>query len=263
VDNLLVAGVLGPTSMSFYSIAWNASRVPIGICAKAISFVLVPTFAHLSDDPKRAQRGLRESLRLLYLTLAPFCAILLVSAPSLIIVLFGAKWLPLVPCLRVMCFTILVGPLLDTSYALLISQGRAQFAALGTSIRIGLLILILQPMAIRWGLLGAAYADLITSVALTVALHLTARVSTGQMEWRLTSALALPLLAASCAGLLAWKVGIYWPTGLIRLVGEAGCVLIVYPMVISLFGGRDRLSNLTTLISNGLRRTTMGAESHA
>jgi hypothetical protein len=39
------------------------SRALSAFGAKAISFVLVPTFEHLRDDPKRAQRSIRDSLR--------------------------------------------------------------------------------------------------------------------------------------------------------------------------------------------------------
>ncbi|HET8676580.1 MAG TPA: oligosaccharide flippase family protein, partial [Blastocatellia bacterium] len=132
VDNLMVAGAIGPAAMSFYSMAWNASRTPAHVFAKAISFVLVPTIARIQDDPERVQRGLRECLRHSYLLLAPVCALFFVSAPLLVTFVLGPKWLPVVPALRVMCFTVLVAPILFASTALLVGTGRAHMTGIAT-----------------------------------------------------------------------------------------------------------------------------------
>lgn len=259
VDNLLVAGVLGPTAMSFYSMAWNASRVPTGIFARAISSVLVPTLARIGDDTLRVQRAVRETLQHSYLLVTPICAVLFVTAPSLVAVVLGAKWLPIVPGLRVMCFTVLVGPMLDASYAVLISSGRAQLAALGTIVRIVLLVLTMQPFTHRWGIVGAAYSDMVSGLAQTVVFYLITKYSTRGIELGVFSALAVPITAAIVAGAFAWWGGGFLSNGLGRLLGEASFFFLAYPLTVAILGGKDRLSDLAVLLKGLFQRTSFAS----
>jgi len=259
VDNLMVAGAIGPAAMSFYSMAWNASRTPAHVFAKAISFVLVPTIARIQDDPERVQRGLRECLRHSYLLLAPVCALLFVSAPLLVTFVLGAKWLPLVPVLRIMCFTVLVAPILFASTALLVGTGRAHLTGIATLAHLITLIVFVPFMTTRWGLVGAAYADMGAAIILTTVLCIVARAATRQISWAFLSAPALPIVAALLSGLLAWNVGAYITRDSVRLIGEAGSILLGYPFIILVFGGRARLLDFTLLLRGVLRRRAQGA----
>ena len=261
-DNLLVAGAIGPTAMSFYSMAWNASRTPANVFARAINFVLVPTLARIQDEPDRVQKALRECLRHSYILLAPICAVLFVSAPRLVTYILGPKWLPLVPCLRIMCFTVLAIPVLFASNALLIGLGRAHLTGIATVIHILVLIAIIPPLSTGWGIVGAACGDLIAVTILTFTLCFTARLATRQVKWGLVSSLVVPVVAASSAGLLAWSAARYLPSELMRLVAEACLVLVGYFIFVILLGGKNRLFDLTTLLRGVFRRPTVAAELH-
>ncbi len=261
-DNLLVAGAIGPTAMSFYSMAWNASRTPANVFARAINFVLVPTLARIQDEPDRVQKALRECLRHSYILLAPICAVLFVSAPRLVTYILGPKWLPLVPCLRVMCFTVLAIPVLFASNALLVGLGRAHLIGIATVIHILVLIAIIPPLSSRWGIVGAACGDLIAVTILTFTLCFTARVATRHMKWSLISSLVVPVVAAFSAGLLAWSAAQYLPNDLMRLVAEACIVLVGYLFFVILLGGKSRLFDLTALLRGVFRRTTVAAQLH-
>jgi O-antigen/teichoic acid export membrane protein len=260
VDNLLVAGAIGPAAMSFYSMAWNASRTPANVFARAISFVLVPTIARIHEDRARVQRALRECLRHCYFLLTPVCAAIFVSAPLLVSFVLGPRWLPLVPCLRIMIITVLVAPFLHVANALLIGSGRAQLTGVGTVVHLAILIGLVPFFASRWGIVGAAYAEMTASVALTAALLVIAQRVTRQMNRSITSAVVLPIAASLCAGALAMTADAYVPSDLVRLIVELGLILICYPLLILLLGGRARLFDLTGLLRGVLRRQALAAE---
>src|SRR5215471_9984715 len=196
LDNLLVAGAMGPEFMSYYSTAWTASRTPTRVFSRAIISVLVPTFARIPDDPARIERGVRECLYYSYLVLAPICAILFVCAPDLVTTILGPKWTPAVPALRLMSITALVGPLLDSSNALLVGTGRAHLSGVASMVRIVGLLVLIQPMVHRWGVIGAAWGDLISSLACTITLFMIAQAVDRNVRWPVASALVLPLIAA-------------------------------------------------------------------
>jgi O-antigen/teichoic acid export membrane protein len=260
VDNLLVAGAIGPAAMSFYSMAWNASRTPANVFAKAISFVLVPTIARIHEDRDRVQRALRECLRHCYFLLTPVCAAIFVTAPLLVSFVLGSKWLPLVPCLRVMIITVLVAPFLYAANALLIGSGRAQFTGVGTVVHLAILLALVPVFTGRWGIVGAAYAEMAASLSLTAVLLVIAQRVTRQMNRSVTSAVVLPIATAFCAGALAWTVNAYVTPDLVRLIVQLGLIVVCYPLLILLLGGKARLFDLTVLLRGVLRRQVLAAE---
>lgn len=253
VDNVLVSGAIGPTAMSFYSMAWNGSRTPANVFGSTIGFVLVPTLARIQNEPARVQRAIRESLRHSYLLLAPACAALFVSAPLLVSYILGAKWLPIVPCLRVMCFTAAVIPILHACNALLVGFGRAHLTGISTAVHLITLVTLMPVLARNWNLLGAAYADLTAMLIMTVTLCVTAKIATRQFQWEILSVLALPLVAASLAAVLTWSIAGYILDDFVRLLGQVTSFLVSYLLFIIVLGGKATLFDLIALLRRGLR----------
>lgn len=263
VDNLLVAGMIGPAAMSFYSMAWNAARTPANVFARAINFVLVPTLARIQDEPLRVERALRECIRHSYLLLAPVCAVLFVSAPRLVEFVLGAKWLPLVPCLRVMSLTVFAIPILFTSGALLTAIGRAHLIGIATVVHLATLAALIPVLASRWGVVGAAFADLTATAIVTAVLFITAKLATKQINWGLASTMALPVAASIFAGFLSWFTGTWIANDAARLLIELALVVIGYLSFTIVFGGSRRLSDFVTLLRGASRRQNVAAESHS
>jgi polysaccharide transporter, PST family len=254
VDNLLVAGVLGPAAMSFYGMAWSASRIPMWILHQALGLVLVPTLARVRSDAERMERVILESLRHSYLLLAPACALLFVTADSLVVTVLGMKWLPVVSALQVMSVTVLVGPLVTTSNGLLVATDRGHLASLATGAQLVTLVLIVGPLAAWWGILGAALGDLVAAAVLTATLIALCRRSEPVVNcWTVSSAL-LPVVAALCAGSLAFSFPTELPPGLMRLAVQVGVSLAGYGVSIWLLGGRARLLELIEVMRNVTRR---------
>ena len=248
VDNLLVAGAIGPTAMSFYGMAWSASRMAPQILGQALGFVLVPALAQIQTDTKRVERALAESIRHSYLLVVPLSAALFVAAPSLVAVVLGAKWAPMVPCLRIMSITILAAPLVSASNAALVAAGRTHMtglASLGHLIVLGILIV---PLCRRWGILGAAYGDFCGVAVLTVTLCICTP-SIRRALKHLALGTLLPTLAAGViSGAAVWMAGAQVPDGILRLLAEGATMLGVYPAALWLVGGRTALSSLLSLV---------------
>ena len=261
VDNILVSGAIGPTAMSFYSMSWNGSRTPANLFGSTIGFVMIPTLARLQEQPARIQRAIRESLRHSYLLLAPACAILFVTAPLLVAYVLGAKWLPLVPCFRVMCITVIVTPILHACNSLLVSSGRAHLTGISTAVQLLALVTLIPVLARRWYLLGAAYGDLTATFIMTLVLAVTAGLATRQLKWNVLGVFALPIFAACLAGLLSWSIASYFSNELVRLVAQSITCLGAYVVFIIALGGRGELFDLVALLRGAGRKMSIVAES--
>jgi O-antigen/teichoic acid export membrane protein len=252
LNNLLVAGVLGPAAMSFYGMAWSASRIPVWVLSQALGVVLVPTLAHVRSDTYRMERVLRESIRHAYLLLTPACAMLFVTADSLVTTVLGAKWLPVVPALRVMSVSVLTAPLLIAFNGLLMAVDRGHLTGLATGAQLGTFVVLLVPLASRWGVVGAALGDLASTIVATVVLLVLCRVRVPEVRWDIVPAV-LPVVAAVTGGLLASSLSTGLAAGGMKIASEACVLMGGYLLIIWLLGGRGRLVELTGLVRDVVR----------
>jgi PST family polysaccharide transporter/lipopolysaccharide exporter len=256
VDNLLVAGVLGPAAMSFYGMAWSASRIPVWILSQALGPVLVPTLSHVRSDALQVERILRESLRHAYVLLVPTCAFLFVAAEPLVSAILGPRWLPVVPALRVMSVSILVAPLVVAINALFVATDRAHMTGLATAAQLATMVVFVVPLTVRWGVVGAAVGDLLSTAVLAGVFYALCRVGVPEVRWDVLQAAALPLLAVFPVGLLAWHLTPALPAGVVTLAGDACLLLVGYLAVISLLGGSGRVLGLAALVRDLVRSSS-------
>lgn len=254
LDNLLVSAAIGPASMSYYSMAWSGSRTPANVFGSTIGFVLVPTISRLQKEPSRVRRAVTESLKHSYILLSPICAILFVSAPLLVAWVLGSKWLPLVPCLRIMCFTVIAIPVLHACNALLVGAGRAHLTGIATTLHLVTLVATIPLFSRSWQLVGAAVGDLVSIAVLSTTLCVTTHIATGQIDRKIFSSLGVPLAAASLAGALSWRTGALVSASATRLAVEIGLVVIAYVFFVFLLGGRNRLNDLLEVVRGASRR---------
>ena len=96
-DNLLVSRFFGPGPAGMYNLAYNLADVPAIQIGEQIGDVLVPSFARL--DEARRPEALVRSVTLLALVVFPLAVGLGAVAPTLVRVVFDAKWLPMAPML--------------------------------------------------------------------------------------------------------------------------------------------------------------------
>jgi PST family polysaccharide transporter len=247
-DNMLVAGAIGETGMSIYSMAYNASRLPLNVLERVASSVFVPNLARIRDDAGRMQSAVDQALRHFYLAAVPVSTALLVSAPALVEVVLGARWLPLVPCLRVMCLGVIVAPTLYTAGAVIVALGRAQWIGMMSAALLLFQVLAIPPLTRRFGPLGAAFSDLASLTLLTAGVCRAATFASPTTRWRLGRCLGLPALAASCAGLLAWGGALVPVSRPLVLSIQLGIIALGYPLLLLAWGGGDRLQDFLSLL---------------
>lgn len=252
VDKVLVSGVLGPAAMSFYGMAWNASRFPAGVLAQSLRFSVVPAVARLQGERSSVERALAESLRHSMLLAAPLAALLFVTARSLVTVVLGERWLPVVPALRVMSFAVLTAPILEASATLLIGMGRAHLTAIASTATVAVLLVATPLLAARWGVVGAAYANLVSAIVLTATAAVTARVAFAGIRWLRPAVVAVPIVAATISAAAALALAGHRDAGLEQLSVETAVIAILYPLTLSLCGGREALVDLLVLVQRAL-----------
>lgn len=252
LDNLLVSSAVGPSVMSFYSMAWNTSRVASTVIGQSLQSVMIPAVARMQSQPGVIERGTREALRHAYLLLSPASAALLVVAPDIVEVVLGSKWLPMVPGLRIMCVTALASPMIGVSSALLVGLGRAHLTTFAAGSQLLVLVGMMIPLASRWGVVGAAFADLLGVAALTAVMCGLTRGHLVSLARMGAEAAAAPLIASLIAGLAAWGLGSRVDVQWARLAIELAAVALFYLLGVLTLGGRAQLTEVRHLVAKSL-----------
>lgn len=243
-DNLLVAGAIGETRMSFYSVAWNTSRLPLVVLDRMAAAVLTPTVARIRDDTARVQRALDQTLRYSYLVVGFAGGALFVTVPLFVEVALGPHWRPLVPCVRIMSLGCLVAPVQYASVVLLVSYGRAHWIGATSAMLLLFQVAAIPPVAQRWGSPGAALVDLAAVALVTTGLWWAARTALPDLQWRLRRPFSLSVVSALSVGLAAASVGVLPISPLQQLSVQIGVFCLGYPLVIALSGGRSHLEEV-------------------
>lgn len=259
LDNLLVAGSLGPTSAGFYAVAWNVARTPVNALSQVVYSVVIPVIAADRDHKDRVTQTLRYTVRFSYLLLSFGAAVFFFLGPVLVEGILGAKWRPLGPALRVMAFTILNAPIQFAASAFLMTTGRAHIIGLATSAHIAVEFLLIPPFARAWGVLGAGYADLVGTTLVTVACCAGVWLSAGPPRWLDFRAAFGTTLAALLATGSAVAIVPAAQTSAPAAVLALAASLVFFPILTAALGGLGSLKELAAA-ARGWRRGVRAGE---
>ena len=114
LDNLLIGKFFGPEPLAFYSRAYGLMLSPM-IVNSALANTVTSVFARLQHDKPRCGRlFMREFQRVISFVSFPSMTGLCLVAEPFVLTVYGEKWLPMVPILRVLA---LAGLLQGTSNA--------------------------------------------------------------------------------------------------------------------------------------------------
>lgn len=224
LDNILVGRYLGIQSLSYYSMAYRVLVIPVQMLGQTVNRVTFPTFARLSDDPKRLVATLTKATELLALAAVPAMGLVAVSSGELVRVVLGAEWAPTAPVLTILAIAGARETVLYITGALMRAKGagklilRYEIGATGLQLT-GIII------GLQFGLLGVAVGLTTAGFVLTVPLLIIQRHLSG-VKIRMQLVTILPAVHATL-----WAVGAYLLIGLIgwgdlpSLLGGAGAYL--------------------------------------
>ena len=132
VQLLLIGKVFGPADLGYYTRAYSTQQVPASVFQTIVSKVTFPMFSTIAHDRERLKAVMRKSLTTIGAVVMPMMVGLALLARPVVIVLFGAKWLPCVPYLRILALAGALWPLHVANLDVLWAAGRSRpFSARG------------------------------------------------------------------------------------------------------------------------------------
>ena len=202
VDYFVIGRVLGVRQVGFYSKAFEVMRMPQARVTRALNAVLFSAFSRVQNEPARVASGFRKAVLVTSLVSTPALVGLAVVAPEFVLLVLGAKWMPMVPPLQIMCFAGIVHAVDPYLVSVLTATGHVRTAAYR---RIGELLVLTAGVlvGVRYGMNGVAGAVVVVSVVVTLATSLLLP-RVGLRAWRDYLRPQWPaLFAAAVMGLVA------------------------------------------------------------
>jgi PST family polysaccharide transporter len=103
-DNLAIGKFLGAHALGIYARTYSLMLVPINNISAVLGQVMFPSLSRVQDDIPRFRRHYLIANRLIALVTFPLMAGLAILAGPFVTVVFGPKWIEVIPLLRVLSF---------------------------------------------------------------------------------------------------------------------------------------------------------------
>lgn len=239
LDDLWTNLRLGDAALGYYSRAFRFATYPRIILADPIAVVTTGVYAELKGDRLRLSQAFFRVNALLARSGFFLAGWLALTAPQLILVVLGEKWLPMLPAFRLMLIYTLGDPVKLTVASVLVASGTPEQTAWARSAQMLTLIAGLLLLGPRYGIVGVALAvDAMLVVGLTMLLTF-ARRHVDFSALRLFGAPAVALLVGLTFGIAAGSFSRFAIYNLALVVLQTAVYVLGYAITLLVLERRE------------------------
>ncbi|MEN1927997.1 lipopolysaccharide biosynthesis protein [Luteimonas sp. MJ250] len=146
LDSVMIGKVWGTEQLGYYDRAYFLMLLPSMLATGALANLMVPSLSALQDERERFGDAYRRALRMVAFVGCPMAAGLALVAPEAVRLVYGEKWLPVVPILVWLSLAGITQPIYNTTGWLFTAAGKAKLYFAVT-----LLNAIALTIAFYWG----------------------------------------------------------------------------------------------------------------
>ena len=157
VDRLLVGRFAGAGALGVYTVARRIDAIAGEVLVVGLQKIVVPVFARVQNERSALLRGLFRAHRLIAFIVLPAFVGIALTAPKLVPLLLGPKWLEAIPVVQAATLPSLMAALGFFLGNIITAIGRAGLR-LAISIVHALVATVLVLTALRWGPAAVALA---------------------------------------------------------------------------------------------------------
>ncbi len=227
-DGVVIGKVLGAATLGLYNNAMALAQLLSTQIHQLVGRVMFPAYVRLDQEPSQKAAFL-QNVKTIGVLAIPFSMSLIVFAPGLIRIVYGPRWLPAAPALRVLGLYGLLRSLLSIITPLLMARNR-QRAMMIAGLLQALMVVVLAAAVVRRGqTIGIAW--LFTAVEGCGLIGLAAIAAADlKVRW---SGLLRSLAPAAVSGFAAFA-GVGWIAGRLVRATPAPTAFVVACLLASL-----------------------------
>lgn len=164
---LVIGKAFTASQVGFFNRGDHFAQLPTATIQEMVVKVNYPILSSMQDDEAKLTATYKKLLAAPMFLLYPILTLLIVLAAPLVEVLIGAKWLPCVPILQIICIGCMFDPLTHINLNLLYVKGRTDLVLKIEFIKkpIGFLLLFISiPFGVLWMCAGRSLYSLIAYI---------------------------------------------------------------------------------------------------
>ena len=164
LSDFVIGRILGARMLGLYTIGYEISNMAMTELVAPMNRAIYPGLAKQAGELEQLRQTFLNVLSVLWLIALPMAFGIAVTAELLVPIALGDRWLDATPLIRILAvyggLNVVVG---NVTY-IWIAQGRPALAVLFTSFQVVVLVPLLIIFTQQYGLLGAAWASLMSTL---------------------------------------------------------------------------------------------------
>lgn len=255
VDQFVIAKVLGVAFLGFYSIAVRFGRTTGDQISNIVNRVLFPTFSRIKEDIEKLRTGYTQSLRMIAIVMSPISFGISAISPIFVEVALGDQWLAVVIPLSILSFQGLLNAIITPASNVLISIGKPKYLAIIASVQALLLVLLIYPVAVYYGMVGICVLTTVLSLAVFISLQAVfARIFGSSFM-----SLIVPMFPAIASGIVLYIIvfggSLILSYDLISLIALVAVGVAAYLGALHLFSRKKDVRDMLGMVRTMLGRS--------
>lgn len=243
LDDVAV-GSLGTTeSLGFYSKSYSLSEWLVRVIVPSIAETAQPTFAKLQNERARLSRAFELVIGVITRLSVPFYLVTGLLAPEIVRLLYGEKWLGVVPLYRLLIAYGLLRPLFNMCNYLHVAKGLPGVVAKIRLIEGAFFVPAIFLFVHFWGAMGAAIC---VDLMIVIGTSLILISSTRHVDISLAR-LFLPPAVSALASVLAFfalNTSAAFSSDVSKIIYSVGVIATTYVLTLFMSEGKVLIENL-------------------
>ncbi|MBI3631801.1 MAG: oligosaccharide flippase family protein, partial [Candidatus Staskawiczbacteria bacterium] len=224
-ESIFIGKFLGIASLGFYQMAYKISSF---LNIEVVSGALFPAYAKVQDNAGALKKAYFKTLKLISLVFFPMAGGIFVLFREFTNIFLGAKWLPMVPSLKLLIWTSLFWAMSVVTGSLLQAIGKPNMETWLNGIRLILLLIIVYPLTSKFGIMGAALSVFFSVVVASFGyLFIVFRMISLKLKDAI-DILCMPLLSTL---LMIWAISygkVFFSVGFLPFFGMVMSGVVIY-----------------------------------
>jgi O-antigen/teichoic acid export membrane protein len=244
IDTAVIGKVMGHAELGYYTVAFTIVHITTTQIAKVAAGIMMPAYSKLQSDIPALRNAYLRTLGLVMFGVLPASLGLVLIAEPLIRVVYGEKWLLAAVPLQLLAMFGLFRSLAAFTGYLFEGIGQPKVAFTMAGVRLAVLLPLIVPAALYYGLAGVAILVTAGMAAQWIVglfyLHKRLDIRFGKILRKLWQ----PVWTSACMGLAAWGMMLFVDAnhvgGLLATMGVAAVVYLIpnLKMLLALKNGR-------------------------
>jgi lipopolysaccharide exporter len=220
---------LGADALGVYFLATRLAFIPGEVSGEVIGAVAFPLYARVQSDYYEVVQAFRAFYKGMLVLLMPVCLLLVSLAPTAVVHVLGPRWEGSIPLIQLLTLVSLISLLSDSIVPILQGLGQPRQLAFVELLQSSLLVLVVECLVDRFGVLSAGIAWMVS----VSAAQLLSAVFLQRLLPKPFAGLGWPVLVilavSSLGGFVAWAITQAAPS-LVGLIagGMVGSTLVAF-----------------------------------